>query len=169
METTHTGPSGRTNIQGSEPASTNFSALRVDTVDGESPPFNFDLSNRGEPETIDLGDGRYEQRWQDGTVMVYVKERDYHYQTIRRPIESMDDWLRLKKNHLDPDDPTRYLADWCQYAAECKDRDFAIQLTHRGVYGFARIWSAMNSLPTSFMMIRNSSTRLWMNIQTWSL
>ena len=39
---------------------------------------------------------------------------------------------------LDPDDPDRFPGNWDERVAEYRDRDYPLQLTHRGVYGFPR-------------------------------
>ena len=39
---------------------------------------------------------------------------------------------------MQADDPTRFPENWPELVAEYKNRDYPLQLTHRGVYGFCR-------------------------------
>ena len=74
----------------------------------------------------------------DGTVDQIHKGGDYSRHTIEWPIKSKQDWEPYKKKHLDPDDPARFPDDWGERVKEFNNRDYPLQLTHRGVYGFAR-------------------------------
>ncbi|MFH1566879.1 MAG: uroporphyrinogen decarboxylase family protein [Gemmatimonadota bacterium] len=78
------------------------------------------------------------QRLGDGTVVQIYKHGDYHRHAIEWPVKGPRDWERYRERHLDPDDPVRFPPDWEQRVQEYRQRDYPLQLTHRGVYGFAR-------------------------------
>jgi uroporphyrinogen-III decarboxylase len=99
---------------------------------------NFDLSQRGEPEVTVQPDGNRIIRYQDGTVQVWQSGYDFHYTYLEWPVKNRADWERIKQRHLDPNDPTRFPNDWSTRVSEYAVRDYPLQLTHRGVYGFAR-------------------------------
>ncbi len=70
--------------------------------------------------------------------MQTYKGGDYSRHTIEWPIKTMHDWEAYKEKHLDPNDPSRFPDDWDACVKEYKNRDYPLQLTHRGVYGFVR-------------------------------
>lgn len=74
----------------------------------------------------------------DGTVMLHRKRGDYHRQILEWPVKTDADWRRLKARHLQPDDPSRFPRNWPERVAEYRQRDYPLQLTHGGVFGFAR-------------------------------
>ena len=80
---------------------------------------------------IRRGDGTIEQRYKG-------EGADYRRHAIEWPIKTADDWPAYKERHLDPDDPSRFPDDWDERVQEYKARDYPLQLTHRGVYGFVR-------------------------------
>jgi len=57
---------------------------------------------------------------------------------VEWPVKTWADWDRVKKAFLNPDDPSRFPADWDNDVELYRTRDFPLQLTHGGVYGFAR-------------------------------
>lgn len=95
-------------------------------------------ANLGTPEILRETEDIIERRWADGTVEMIHKGGDYRRHTIQWPIRTMDDWQKYKRNHLNPDDPERFPADWKEKVKEYKNREYPLQLTHQGVYGFAR-------------------------------
>lgn len=101
-------------------------------------PVNLDVSNLGESEIIEEDDARILRRRGDGRVEQICKTGDYHHQTLEWPVKTPADWRRYKDRFLDPDDPARFPADWPERVAHYRTRDYPLQLTHRGVYGFAR-------------------------------
>lgn len=101
-------------------------------------PVNFGLARLGRPVIIEDDSTRSVQRFADGTVEVILKAGDYRHQTIEYPVKSRADWERVKAVHLQPDDPERFPADWPVRVGEYRERDYPLQLTHGGVYGFAR-------------------------------
>ncbi len=99
---------------------------------------NFDLSGRGEPNVTENPDGSRIMEWKDGTVQEWRWDNDFHSRYLRWPVQSRDDWLRVKRDHLDPNDPSRFPDNWADMVKAYSVRDYPLQLTHRGVYGFTR-------------------------------
>lgn len=99
---------------------------------------NTGLSQRGEPVVIQEDESRCVRRFADGTVEILQKGRDFAHQTVGWPVRSRADWERVKARHLQADDPERFPADWPGRVAAYRERDYPLQLTHGGVYGFAR-------------------------------
>ena len=103
-----------------------------------STPVNVRLARRGRPEVIEEDETRRVVRHREGGVEVLLKGADYHHQTVEWPVKTREDWGRLKAEHLQPDDPERFPPDWPELVQQYRDRDYPLQLTHGGVYGFAR-------------------------------
>jgi hypothetical protein len=101
-------------------------------------PVNMDLSSLGPTEILEDTPLQRIQRRGDGMVERIRKDADFHHQTLEWPVSSREDWDRVKERHLRPDDPERFPADWPRYVERFQHRDYPLQLTHRGVYGFAR-------------------------------
>lgn len=99
---------------------------------------NMDPCNMGKSEVLDEDEDIILTRRGDGTVDQTHKRGDYHRHTVEWPVKTMQDWKKYKDKHLDPDDPSRFPADWASAVKEYRNRDYPLQLTHRGVYGFAR-------------------------------
>ena len=99
---------------------------------------DFWMANRGEPEVEKKADGSEVHRWQDGTVILWKTGEDFHVQYIEWPVKTMDDWVRVKGRHLALDEPSRFPPKWAECVAEYIKRDYPLQLTHGGVYGFSR-------------------------------
>jgi uroporphyrinogen decarboxylase len=101
-------------------------------------PVNVSLSQRGAPTTMEDNSTRAVQRFADGMVVMRLKGCDYHHQTIEYPVRGLRDWERVKAIHLQADDPERFPSDWPERVKEYSTRTYPLQLTHGGVYGFAR-------------------------------
>jgi len=99
---------------------------------------NMDPSNMGQPVVLEETEEIIVRRHGDGTVVQYYRGGDYNRHTVEWPIKSKGDWKEYKAKHLDPDDPARFPSDWAARVGEYRDRDYPLQLTHRGVYGFVR-------------------------------
>jgi len=78
-------------------------------------------------------------RYGDGTVGVTVTKdgRSYSH-AAEYPVKCWDDWENIKTKWLDPDDPSRFPSDWDRFVQLYANRDYPLQLTCGGVYGFAR-------------------------------
>lgn len=101
-------------------------------------PVNMDASRMDEPVTIKETDEIRVQREGDGVITQLYKSGDYHHHEIDWPVKTISNWESYKKKHLDPDDPARFPDNWNELVKEYKTRDYPLQLTHWGVYGFAR-------------------------------
>ncbi|MBN1351052.1 hypothetical protein JXJ21_16645 [candidate division KSB1 bacterium] len=99
---------------------------------------NFWLSQRGKPEMIEKSETRRVLKYPDGLVEIIMDGADYYHQTVAWPVKTRKDWERIKKKHLRPDDPARFPPDWQEKIKLYRRRDYPLQLTHGGVYGFAR-------------------------------
>lgn len=77
----------------------------------------------------------------DGRLTLHMNRDGHFFNHIAEyPVKCHDDWQRVKDNWLDPDDPRRFPAegDRRHYADMYEARDYPLQLTCGGVYGFAR-------------------------------
>lgn len=101
-------------------------------------PVNMDPSNLDAPQKLEETEDRLIQRRGDGTVEMIQKTGDYNRHDIGWPIKSLSDWTEYRARHMQADDPSRFPAGWPQLVAEYRNRDYPLQLTHRGVYGFPR-------------------------------
>ncbi len=101
-------------------------------------PANFWLCGDITNEVIEETDQYFIRRYNYGMVEKVVRDGDYHAHTLRYPVRTWEDWEKIKKNYLNPDDPRRLPADWHNYVELYDGRSFPLQLTHGGVYGFAR-------------------------------
>ena len=99
---------------------------------------NCHLSRRGEPVILEENETRLLRRFADGMVQIVQKSGDFHAQAIEFPVKNRADWERVKANHLQADDPSRFPKNWADCVKGYKGRDYPLQLTHGGVYGFAR-------------------------------
>ena len=101
-------------------------------------PVNMDMSQLLPVEMLEETETRRLQRRGDGTVEQIQKTGDYNRHDVDWPIKTMDDWRPYKARHMQADDPSRFPANWAEHVAEFRDRDYPLQFTHRGVYGFCR-------------------------------
>jgi uroporphyrinogen decarboxylase len=99
---------------------------------------NMDPSNMGVPVVLKETEEMIVHRRGDGTVEQIPKRGDYNRHTIEWPIKTMQDWEAYKEKYLDPNEPSRFPDDWNACVKEYRNRDYPLQLTHSGVYGFAR-------------------------------
>ena len=101
-------------------------------------PVNVDASQLGEAEILDETETQIVRRRGDGRVEVIYRGSDYNRHSIDWPVESREDWEQYKAHHLRPDDPSRFPGNWPELVEQYRNRDYPLQLTHRGVYGFPR-------------------------------
>lgn len=101
-------------------------------------PVNMDPSQLDPVQVLEDTEDHLVQRRGDGTVEMLQKGGDYNRHDVDWPIKTMADWREYKARHMQADDPSRFPANWAELAAEYNARDYPLQLTHRGVYGFAR-------------------------------
>ena len=101
-------------------------------------PVDMNPSGFGPTEILQETEEIQTQRTGDGTVVQVYKGGDYNRHTVEWPVKTRRDWDEYKEKYLDPDDPGRFPDQWQDLVAEYRNRDYPLQLTHRGVYGFAR-------------------------------
>ncbi|NCO40953.1 MAG: hypothetical protein COZ06_03220 [Armatimonadetes bacterium CG_4_10_14_3_um_filter_66_18] len=101
-------------------------------------PVNMDPSQPVPVEVLEDTETRVVRRRGDGTVEMIQKTGDYNRHDLDWPIKSMADWDRYKREHMQADDPSRFPGNWAELVEEYRHRDYPLQLTHRGVYGFCR-------------------------------
>jgi uroporphyrinogen decarboxylase len=101
-------------------------------------PVNMDPSQPDPEVVLEDSETKLIRRRGDGTVDVVHKVGDYHQHDLDWPIKSLADWREYKARHMQADDPSRFPANWAELVAEYRGRDYPLQLTHRGVYGFCR-------------------------------
>jgi len=111
---------------------------------------NVDLTLTAPAEIIEEDDEKVIRRTQDGTVRLARKGGDYHGRILEWAVKDRADWERVRDRHLQADDPARFPEDWAEYVALCRERDFALQLSHRGVYGFIRTLVGDENLAYAF-------------------
>ena len=99
---------------------------------------NMSLTQLDDPVVLEETPTQTITRLGDGSVRLARKGQDYHRQTLEWPVKDAKDWERVKAKHLQADDPTRFRPNWPEHAAELRQRSYPVQLTHGGVYGFAR-------------------------------
>jgi uroporphyrinogen decarboxylase len=99
---------------------------------------NFWMCGVGEPAIIEDNETRQVIKHPTGLVEVKQKGRDFHHQTVAWPVKSPQDWARIKERYFSADDPARFPKDWAEHVTKYRARDYPLQLTHGGVYGFAR-------------------------------
>ena len=114
-------------------------------------PVNTYLSQVGAPEILEDNEARKVERQGDGTVIIYSKGDKHGFShTAEWPVKNIKDWCRIKEKHLQADDPSRFPKDWHNYVKSYRRRDYPLQLTHSGVYGFARLMMGDESLAYAF-------------------
>ncbi len=99
---------------------------------------NMGLSSVPEPQYFPQPDGTTLRRTGDGGVQVFHSGQDFTKHSIEFPVKTQADWDRIKKAFMNPDDPSRFRPAWEKEVELFGGRDFPVQLTHGGVYGFAR-------------------------------
>lgn len=103
-------------------------------------PVNFWLSGRGEPKIIKETEEHIVQKFADGTIEVILKGKNVINMIEEWPVKSRKDWANVKARYLQADDPERFPPDWPELVKKYRNRDYPLQLTHGGVYGFVRRW-----------------------------
>jgi hypothetical protein len=101
-------------------------------------PVDMDPRGFGPPEILEETTEILTQRTGDGSVVQVYKHGDYNRHTVEWPVKTRRDWDEYKEKYLDAEDPSRFPGDWDTLVGAYRARDYPLQLTHRGVYGFAR-------------------------------
>jgi uroporphyrinogen decarboxylase len=101
-------------------------------------PVAMDPVGFGPPRIIEETETRITRDRGDGTIEQLPKGGDYHRHVLEWPIKDRRSWEEYKVRYLDPEVPQRFPDNWSELVARYRDRDYPLQLTHGGVYGFAR-------------------------------
>ncbi len=101
-------------------------------------PVNFDLCGDMQYTVLEETEQYIVRRYPYGRTEYQKKHGDYHVHTLEYPVKTREDWDRIKTMYLRPDDPARFPRDWDNYVELYRNRNFPLQLTCGGVYGFAR-------------------------------
>ena len=101
-------------------------------------PVDFWLCGDIETTVLSENDEYVVVRYNYGKVEQRKKHGDYHAHTLEYPVKTREDWARIKEEYLNPADPRRIPRDWDNYVELYQKREFPLQLTCGGVYGFAR-------------------------------
>jgi len=99
---------------------------------------NVGLSGLAPSQRIEEDERHAIWRHGDGSVTWEQKGADFHGRVLEWAVKGRNDWDRLRAHHLDAADPGRFPADWADRLRRYAARDYPLQLTHGGVYGFAR-------------------------------
>ena len=116
----------------------------------EAMPVQQGLSPAGPGEVIEETEEGAVFRNGYGALEIVQKGRDYAHQTVEWPVKNRADWERIKKRFLDPDSPDRFPGDWPKYVERYRNREFPLQLSHGGVYGFPRTMMGDQNLAYAF-------------------
>lgn len=94
----------------------------------------------GLPKDIILEDNNEYRIIKHGDGTVDRKEKDGYFNThiLEYPVKTQSDWEKLKEKYLCVDVMKRLPKDWENYALMYNNRDYPLQLSCRGVYGFLR-------------------------------
>ena len=92
---------------------------------------------------------------------------------IRNPVKNREDWLRIKSERLDPDNPDRFPDNWKEIVVKLNEGDTAIQLgnfpyglfgTLRDLMGVENLLIAFYDDPELVFEIMSDLTDLWLDI-----
>jgi uroporphyrinogen decarboxylase len=104
-----------------------------------STPVKLALCDVGPGKVLEDSSTRTVRRFNDGTVVATFKEGEQFVRhTLEYPVKTREDWQRIKAEFMDPADPRRFPANWKELVSAFQGRGYPLQLTHAGVYGFAR-------------------------------
>lgn len=101
-------------------------------------PVNYWLCGEITSKVVAETDETVTVRYSTGEVVLAHKHGDFHRHTLEYPVKTPEDWDRIKSTLLDPLHPARLPKDYAQYVELYRNREFPLQLTCGGVYGFAR-------------------------------
>jgi uroporphyrinogen decarboxylase len=93
----------------------------------------------GAPPSTVIREDEHEKVIRTGLGGVEVRRKaDFASHIVEYPVKGWDEWLAIKEKYLDPDDVRRFPRGWKHYVEMYSHREYPLQLTCGGVYGFAR-------------------------------
>ncbi|MCL2664944.1 MAG: hypothetical protein FWE82_04975 [Defluviitaleaceae bacterium] len=115
------------------------------------------------------------QIWQDGTgAIIETSKRGPTIPRIIKPlISSMDDWIRVKKERLDPNDPKRFPENWNELIKVYNETEAMVQLgtypcglfgTLRAIMGVEELLVGFYDEPELVQTIMDDLTDFWLAI-----
>lgn len=108
-----------------------------------------------------------------GIVQESIKGRSGIPRILRNPVATIDDWRKIRRERLDPEDPRRFPANWATVAASLRQGDAALQLGNYpyGMFGTLRDLMGVEPLLISFlddpelvMTIMSDLADFWLSI-----
>ncbi|MCL2433605.1 MAG: hypothetical protein FWD16_03690 [Clostridia bacterium] len=139
------------------------------------PPINMRLAGTGEPITEFEDAQEAIIRTGDGTVTRVSKaDGEFDYHIMEYPVKAPNDWDRIKSLYLDPHEKSRIPQNWPHYIEMYRNRDYPVQLTCAGVYGFLRLMMGDEALCYAFydepeMLLDITQTYIDMCIAVWEV
>ena len=105
----------------------------------QRPPVNCGLCGLPEDRIVHESPTEVHIRRGSGALVVHMQRGDHSFKrTAEYPAKTRDDWARIKRDWMDPKDPRRFPSGWDHYVDMYNRREYPLQLTCGGVYGFAR-------------------------------
>lgn len=101
-------------------------------------PVNFELCGDVTSEIVHEDADIVEILYNYGMIVRQNKKSDFHMHILEYPVKNRNDWDMIKSRYLNPDDPRRIPLNWEHYIEIYHNREFPLQLTCGGVYGFVR-------------------------------
>lgn len=101
-------------------------------------PVNMDLCGEIKNEIISENDKEILYKTNYGKKILAYKQTDFHSHVLEYPVKTANDWDFIKEKYLNPYNSDRFPKDWQLYTVMFKKRDYPLQLTCGGVYGFTR-------------------------------
>lgn len=111
---------------------------------GYSPLFTEEvLEDKGETVIVRDTFGVIKQQWKESSAMPRYLEH---------PVKTMEDWEGIKALRLNPEDPSRFPANWDEIVERLNGSDYCIQMGDwpYGLFGFCRELMGVEELLVSF-------------------
>ena len=86
----------------------------------------------------------------DGIVRREYKDKSALPHFVRGPVQTPEDWERVKAEKLRPDPGERLPENWPQLVQEFKSRDYPLEISFLGLWGFPRNLLGVEPLLLSF-------------------
>ncbi len=113
-------------------------------------PVNCGLCPGFEPRLIHDHGSWVEHLGEDGIVRRDYKDKSALPHFVRGPVQSRDDWEKLKAERLQPNLVERLPEEWEHLKREYAGRDYVLTLTFKGLWGFPRDLLGVENLLLAF-------------------